>query len=126
VIRWYTGNSGAGKTYHAERLSVVLPAAVHLDGDDLREVWPGLGFSQEDRYEQCLRVARLAKLIDKQGYDVIVSVIAPYRELRRQCSEIVDIEWVYVTGGQPPSERYPYEPPSEFEVKEIIEGMVLA
>ncbi|MCH7762066.1 adenylyl-sulfate kinase, partial [candidate division TA06 bacterium] len=41
MILWITGNSGAGKTTLAERL--VSRNTIILDGNLLRQVWPGLG-----------------------------------------------------------------------------------
>lgn len=103
-VWWFTGNSGAGKT----TLAVRVQDAIKLDGDALRNVWK-LGFSKEDRYEQNLRTARLAKLLSEQGYDVVVSTICPYKDLRDQVQEICNCKFVYIEGGKEPSEKYPYE-----------------
>jgi adenylylsulfate kinase len=80
-----------------------------LDGNALRDVWPGLGFSQEDRWEQNLRAARLAKLLDDQGFNVIVATICPYRALRDEVQAITHCRFVQLSGGKEPSEEYPYE-----------------
>jgi adenylylsulfate kinase-like enzyme len=105
MITWITGNSGSGKTTLAKRLK---KNEVILDGDDMRAVWPGLGFSQEDRIEQNMRVARLAKNLESQGFDVIVSTICPYKELRSQVQEITNCRFVYLEGGKT-GDDYPFE-----------------
>ncbi len=105
MIHWITGNSGSGKTTLAKRMK---KEDIILDGDDMREVWPGLGFSKEDRYEQNLRIARLAKTLEKQGFDVIVSTICPYKKLREKVKEITGCRFIYLEGGKE-GKDYPYE-----------------
>ena len=82
--------------------------AIHLDGDVMRTVWQ-LGFSEKDRYEQNLRIARLAKVLRNQGFNVVVSTICPYKDLREKVQEICGCKFIYLEGGQEPNEEYPYE-----------------
>ena len=72
---------------------------IHLDGDVMRTVWK-LGFSKEDRYENNLRIARIAKILREQGYDVVISTICPYKDLREKCKEICGCKFVYLEGGK--------------------------
>ncbi len=110
MIVWFTGNTGSGKSSAAlDGAGGRYKGGLVLDGDELREVWPGLGFSGDDRREQCLRVARLAKLLASMGYPVNVAVIAPYRELRAEIHELTGCEFVYLYGGHAPDATYPYE-----------------
>lgn len=109
TVWWFHGNSGSGKTYMA--LSHDVPNKVVLDGDDLRECWD-LGFSREDRIEQNLRIAKIARLLWIQGFNVCVATICPYADLREQIREILpDVRWVYIASksAQEPSEEYPFE-----------------
>ena len=108
MIIWLTGNTRAGKTTLAKKLAG--KNTVILDGDITRTVWPGLTLSKEDRWEQGLRNARLAKMLEDQGFCVIVSVIAPYEELRRRIQEICDCKYIYLEKSGS-SEDHPYEPP---------------
>ena len=103
-VWWLTGNSGCGKS----TLSMRMKDVIHLDGDVMRAVWK-LGFSKEDRYEQNLRIAKIAKILREQGYDVVVSTICPYRELRQQVQDICGCKFVYLEGGKEPSKEFPYE-----------------
>ena len=105
MITWVTGNSGAGKTTLAKRL---LKHEIHLDGDEMRAVWPGVGLDEGSRREQNLRVARLAKTLENQGFDVIVSTICPYRDLREQIKTMTGCRFIYLEGGKEGVE-YPYE-----------------
>lgn len=111
MILWLTGNSGAGKTTAAHTIWAYTQNAVWLDGDRMRKVWPGLGFSGKDRWEQNLRIARLVKLLhDDQDLNVVVSSICPYRDLRDRVREIIpEVQFVFLSGGKEPSEEYPYE-----------------
>lgn len=103
---WLTGNSGSGKT----TLSAEIADVIHLDGDQMRAVWPGLGFSAEDRREQNLRVARLARVLLNQGHNVVVSTICPFAALRNEIRQIIPtVKFVFLEGGKPPTEEYPYE-----------------
>ena len=116
MITWFYGNSGAGKTTTAMELQS-RSGGVLLDGDAMREVWPGLDFSKRDRYEQNMRIARLARLLHEQGQDVIVATICPYADLRVECEFLTGgHEWVYMPGGFEASEQYPFEKPEAVPV----------
>ena len=108
TIYWFHGNSGSGKTKLA--LQYDVPNKIVLDADDLREVWT-LGFSKEDRYEQNLRLAKLAKLLWIQGFNVCVASICPYADLRVKIREIIPVRWVYVNSpdSKSASDEYPFE-----------------
>ena len=108
MIKWLFGNSGAGKTTLAKEM--LNYKTVHLDGDDVREVWTDLKLDYASRYEQNMRIARLAKIIESQGFDVIVSSICPYRELRKEVQKLTQCEFIYLSGGLEGSE-YPFEEP---------------
>ena len=108
MIIWLTGHSGSGKTTISREI-LKSGRFIHLDGDELRAVWPGLGLSIEDRREQNLRVARLAALMDSQGHDVVVSVIAPTQAIRDLVERICKPKWVYVKRDLPEREGHIYE-----------------
>lgn len=77
MIIWIRGERKSGKTTLAKQLLERMDA-VWLDGDMVRGIWTDLGFSEADRLENNKRVARLAKAIEDQGRDVIVSTICPF------------------------------------------------
>lgn len=92
---WLTGLSGAGKSTVTENLvekirslNPDLPLEV-LDGDEVREhLCKDLSFSKEDRFTNIERIAFLAGKISKHGVLVIVPVIAPYAEARKQARSL--------------------------------------
>jgi adenylylsulfate kinase-like enzyme len=108
---WFHGNSKGGKTRLA--LDFCVENKIVLDADDMREVWPGLGFSKEDRWTQNIRLAGLARMLTVQGFNVCVASICPYAELRKEIKEkyLSRVTWVYVVGadGEKPSDEYPFE-----------------
>lgn len=133
MITWLTGNTGAGKTSYAKELQWEKTKMdrrkppIILDGDEMREVWPGIGLSKEDRWENNLRVARLAMLLRLQGFEVIVAVICPYEKLRREVHKICGCQFFYMPDGHEADEAHPYEVPenpskiikkSSFTIKE--------
>jgi adenylylsulfate kinase-like enzyme len=110
-IYWLTGQTGAGKTTLANALQKRIGGVV-LDGDEMREsISLGSGFSKKDRMNHNLRVARLAKVLSKRG-NVIVSVIAPYNELRVEINEMISPIWIYVKKNLPIVKNKPYEIPA--------------
>lgn len=111
-IIWLTGNVASGKTSLAYLLKDRLKAVV-LDGDELRaSISTDLGFSREDRDEHNMRVARLAKVLNTQGHNVVVSVIAPFRSTREKITKLIKPYWIYVKGGKTGKDM-PYEVPKK-------------
>jgi len=110
LIIWISGNTGSGKTYLAKELNELTSNdLIELDGNAMREIWTDLGLSKNDRWENNKRTARLAKLLSDQGYNVVVSMIAPYKDLRKVIDDICHPTWIYM----PSTSRFdkPYENP---------------
>lgn len=77
MIIWIRGKRKSGKTTLAKELCRKMNA-INLDGDEMRSsISTDLGFSDEDRLENNKRIARLAKILEGQGYDVVCSTICP-------------------------------------------------
>ena len=112
MITWIYGNTGAGKSTLSKRLAEDEEQTIILDGDALRTIWTDLDLSEASRREQNLRASRLAKLLEDQGFDVIVATICPYRDLREQVKAITDCRFIYLEGGKTGPE-YPFEPPDD-------------
>ena len=95
MIYWIYGESGSGKTTLANELQ-----GIHLDADVIRPaICEELGYSEKDRKTNNKRIARLAKVLEEQGYDVIVSTICPYKELRTEVYYICRCRFIKVEGG---------------------------
>lgn len=91
---WMTGLSGAGKSTLSKEIAAHfsahnLPICI-LDGDELRAgVASDLGFTRQDRAENCRRTAEIAKLLNAQGITAIVALISPYEVDRQMARRIV-------------------------------------
>nr|WP_157198836.1 adenylyl-sulfate kinase [Methanocaldococcus infernus] len=99
---WLTGPSGVGKSTLAQALKEKLLSQGYcvevLDGDEIRnKLYPNLGFSKEERELHNRVVTYMAKLLSRNGVVVIVSLISPYRRVRKYArDEIENFMEVYV------------------------------
>lgn len=110
MIVWLTGHSGSGKTTLAKALQKEWDCIV-IDGNEMRQsISLNAGFTREDRAEHNLRVARLAKVLEKQT-NVVVSVIAPIRKVREAIDLICSPLWIYVKRTLPERVGHFYEDP---------------
>ncbi|MCJ7537139.1 MAG: bifunctional sulfate adenylyltransferase/adenylylsulfate kinase [Anaerolineales bacterium] len=94
---WFTGLSGSGKSTTAEILTSLLlergRQVTLLDGDVVRtHLSKGLGFSQEDRDTNILRIGFVAGEIARQGGIVVAAAISPYRSTRNEVRKMVGEE----------------------------------
>lgn len=113
MILWLTGNSGAGKTTLARKLSSIIPGSIVVDGDEFRAKTKNRDLSKEGRIKNCLAVGAYAKAQEDGASCVIVSVIAPYRELREKLASDYGVEFVYLLDrGHIANDKYPYELPT--------------
>jgi adenylylsulfate kinase-like enzyme len=89
-IYWLTGQPGAGKTVLAKKLVEFLQTekrnwrktVFHLDGDHLRDLTENKDYSKEGRINNIQRAQMIAEYIYKNDCDVVVSLVAPYRDVR--------------------------------------------
>jgi sulfate adenylyltransferase len=101
VCLWFTGLSGAGKSTTAEILTSLLlergRQVTVLDGDVVRtHLSKGLGFSQEDRDTNILRIGFVAGEIAHHGGMVICAAISPYRATRNEARKMVGENFVEI------------------------------
>ncbi len=91
---WFTGLPSSGKSTIAEVLAVLLMErgrqVTLLDGDVVRtHLSKGLGFSQQDRDTNILRIGFVASEIARHHGAVISSAVSPYRSTRDQVRAMV-------------------------------------
>jgi adenylylsulfate kinase len=98
-IIWLTGLSGSGKSTIAQGLYDILRFHHEieiLDGDDVRKnLSSELGFSKEDRDLNIRRIGYVANLLTKHGVHVIVAAISPYRAIRDELKNGLNMIEVY-------------------------------
>jgi len=116
MVFWITGKANAGKTTLAYRLQKELSVpSVILDGDEFRGMID-FGFTDDGRHKNILTIAKLASLIEKQGFIVIISLISPKREWRNEARSLFEESiLIYVEGGKL-WKGTTYEEPDEDEV----------
>jgi adenylylsulfate kinase len=90
-IYWLTGQPGSGKTVLGKQLVEFLSTeknknskVFHIDGDDLRELTINKDYSKEGRIQNIRNAQMLAEYIYKNGCDVVVSLVSPYRDIREE------------------------------------------
>jgi adenylylsulfate kinase-like enzyme len=86
-IYWFTGQPGSGKTVLSLKLKTFLEfntinEVFHIDGDELRKLFNNQKYGREGREENIKRAQDIAKFILSQGHSVVVSLVAPYKEIR--------------------------------------------
>ncbi len=101
-VYWITGLSGAGKTSVGkllyEKMKQKYPNIVFLDGNVLREMFGNdLGYTREERIKCAMRYARLCRMLQEQGMNVICCTISMFDEIRSWNREhIANYREIYV------------------------------
>ena len=100
MIYWFTGQPGHGKTTLAKAMVAHLQGqgedAFHVDGDDLRALTTNVDYSKEGREENIRRAQMIAQYLQSKGQTVVVSLVAPYRELREDFKARAEVTEVFV------------------------------
>ena len=93
MVLWFTGQPGSGKTTLTDRfiddkligfMKIHPVRIVHIDGDDLREIVDNKDYSEQGRRENISLAMNIARFMDDKGFIVIISLVAPYRDLREE------------------------------------------
>ena len=89
MIYWFIGQPGTGKSTLAKRFkshNERIMETISFDGDDLRKMFTDAyqpkTFNKSYRIEQTKNLQQLVKYIHAQGFDIIISTVNPYREIR--------------------------------------------
>lgn len=88
AIYWFTGQPSHGKTTLAKILVANLKwrdrKVFHIDGDDLRALTLNTDYSKQGRIDNITGAQKIANYLHNEGYDVVVSLVSPYREQREE------------------------------------------
>jgi len=96
MIYWFTGQPGAGKTVLGTKLKDFLQTekrnwrkdVFNIDGDVLRELTLNKDYSEAGRIQNIKNAQLLAHFLQNKGCDVVVSLVAPYKNLREEFKSI--------------------------------------
>ena len=119
MIYWFTGQPGHGKTTLAKALIAHLRTQgvepFHVDGDDLRALTANADYSRAGREANIRRAQTIAHYLQNQGRTVVVSLVAPYRDIREELKAHAQVTEVYVhtteQRGREEKHAKDYEPP---------------
>jgi adenylylsulfate kinase-like enzyme len=120
MIYWFTGQPGSGKTTLAKHLIKWLNAGdkvIHIDGDDLRDIFKNKDYSESGRRKNIERAQDIAQFMNEKGYFVVVSLVSPYKDLRDNFKKENMVIEIYThtsdTRGRENFHVANYEPPTE-------------
>jgi len=128
MIYLFTGQPGSGKTTLAKKLQMWLQtdkknwrkSVFHIDGDKLRELFPNTDYTREGREKNIQKAFDIAKYLDSEGVDVVISLVSPYRELREKLKSDCKVTEIYChtkkMRGREAFFALDYEPPIQFFV----------
>ena len=94
MIYWFYGQPGAGKTTLSNAL-ISRINAIQVDGDDIRSVFNNKDYSKEGRIKNLTLINNIVRFLDHKNFDVVVSVVSPYQEIRDQMLDL-NIKYFYV------------------------------
>ena len=126
MIYLFTGQPGSGKTTLGKKLQFWLQtekrnwrkSVFHIDGDQLRELFPNTDYSKEGRYKNINKAFDIAKYLESEGVDVVISLVSPYRNLRETLKSECKVVEIYChtrkMRGREDKFALDYEPPTEF------------
>jgi adenylylsulfate kinase len=90
---WFTGLPLSGKTTIAnkvyEELQKLDIPLERIDSKDIREMFPNVGYSKEERIRHIKRIGHLVQTLQKNSISTVCSFVSPYREARKNIREMV-------------------------------------
>lgn len=128
MIYLFTGQPGSGKTTLAKKLQFWLQtdkknwrkSVFHIDGDQLRELFPNTDYTKEGREKNIQKAFDIAKYLDDCGSDVVISMVSPYIEMREKLKSECKVQEIYChTKKMRGKENFfalDYEPPVQFYI----------
>jgi adenylylsulfate kinase len=119
MIYWLTGQPGAGKTTLSNYFYKHFPpeSVIRIDGDDLRDIFDNKDYSEFGRRKNIERAQDIALFMSNKGFNVIVSLVSPYKDQRDLFKNKTNVIEIYVhtskDRGRNDFHVLNYEPPTE-------------
>ncbi len=86
MIYLIVGQAGSGKTTLANAIASIQTEKdfIHLDGDFVRDVIQNKDYSLEGRRKHLSKMYDFARILNRQGKNVIISMMSPFDDLRKE------------------------------------------
>ena len=94
MIYWFYGQPGSGKTTLGNALKETLLNQyeyinlLRIDGDEMRKIFQNKDYSEQGRRNNLRKVNDIRRFLYHKGYTGIVSVVAPYKEVRDEIKDL--------------------------------------
>jgi adenylylsulfate kinase len=90
---WFTGLPLSGKTTIAnkvfEELKKLDIPIERIDSKDVRDMFPGVGYTRDERNRHIKRIGHLIQTLQKNSVSTVCSFVSPYKESRKMIREMV-------------------------------------
>lgn len=99
MIYLFTGQPGSGKTSIGKLLINFLSKdkkTIQIDGDDLRTIFNNADYSENGRKKNIERAHDIAYFLNEKDFDIVLTMVSPYRELRDRLKSKAKILEIYV------------------------------
>lgn len=98
MIYYFIGQPGAGKTTLAKTFKEYHPLKkfIHIDGDNMRDIFKNKDYSEEGRRKNIQLSHDIAKFLSFSGFNVIMSVVSPFKDLRDKLKEECNVIEIFV------------------------------
>ena len=98
MIYYLIGQPHAGKTTLSKLLKQHLypQNIIQIDGDEIRDIFQNKDYSEQGRRKNIQRAQDIAKFLNAKVFDVIVSLVSPYKDLRDELKLSSNVIEVYI------------------------------
>jgi adenylylsulfate kinase len=98
MIYYLIGQPHAGKTTLSKLLKQHLypQNIIQIDGDEIRDIFQNKDYSEQGRRKNIQRAQDIAKFLNDKGFDVIMSLVSPYKDLRDELKSTSNVTEVYI------------------------------
>ena len=110
------GLPGSGKTTLATQLAKKLNA-VHLNADEIRDLFNDHNFSRAGRFTQARRMRDLSEIVSRNGTPVVVDFVCPLEETRSIFAADFTIWMDRIKQGRFEDTNHMFEIPSGFDLR---------
>jgi len=98
MVYWLIGQPGSGKTTLGKKLQEILKTKKRnskrdvflIDGDDFRSIYQNSDYTEQGRRINIKNAQALVEYLHLNGYDVVVSLVTPYKDLREEFKNKLD------------------------------------